>query len=686
MRVVVSAPPWVWLAGLVALSALVRFLLARRVAAPWIMVDELIYSELAKSFAASGELFIREEPFARYGPVYPLLLSPAYRAFAAIPDVYTAAKAINAVVMSLAALPTYVLARRLLTPALSLAAALLAVAVPSMAYTGTLMTENVAYPLVVAAVLALVLTLERPTLPRALALLALCALAFLTRAQALALLPGVVAAPMLLALFRRRLREVLAYAPLYAAIAAATLVVASVQLARGRAVTDVLGAYSFVSDLEYPPGEVAKWLVYHIAALDLYVGILPFAALLLLLARPDRLRGREQAFLAAAVSVSAAFIFEVAAFAASLPWVHRVAERSMFYVAPLFVVALLLWIQRGLPRPRLVASASALVAAGLPGVLPYASLLNPNVSSDTLVLVPWLRLREDLLSAGQVRVVVLVAALAAVALFLRVPVRLAALVPIALVAYFVLVLVAVENQFRAQGSAALAAVAGRGDPDWLDRAIGRDQASAVVWSNRTRALGVWDTEFFNRSAGRVYDLAAAMPGRLPEERAGIGASGLLRDHLGRLVFGPFALADRSVLLAGRPVARAASGEFTLYRVDGPVRIAAVVTGRYPNELWFRPRATYTRFGCRGGMLTLGIESEPTVFPAGQTVTATGDGHASIRIARGEARALRIPLRARDGRCRVTLVSRPSSLREGVVALPGPRRLGMRVTLLAWDPA
>ena len=52
--------------------------------------------------------------------------------------------------MSLAAVPAYFLARRVLAAGLSLVAALLAVAVPSMLYTGTMMTENAFYPLFLA--------------------------------------------------------------------------------------------------------------------------------------------------------------------------------------------------------------------------------------------------------------------------------------------------------------------------------------------------------------------------------------------------------------------------------------------------------------------------------------------------------------------------------------------------------
>ena len=102
-------------------------------------------------------------PSHGYGFVYPVVIAPAYRLFSSVPDAYAAVKAINAVVMSLAAVPAYFLARRVLRPGLALVVAALTVAVPSMLYTGTVMTENVFYPLFLLAALALVTTLERPT-------------------------------------------------------------------------------------------------------------------------------------------------------------------------------------------------------------------------------------------------------------------------------------------------------------------------------------------------------------------------------------------------------------------------------------------------------------------------------------------------------------------------------------------
>ena len=163
------------------------------------MVDELIYSELAKSLADSGRFLVRGEATAAYGIVYPALIAPAWALFESVPQAYAAAKAINALVMSLAAVPAYFLARRVLAEPLALVAAALTVAVPSMVYTATLMTENAFYPLFLCAALAMVLWLERPTPLRTAIVLGVCLVAYLTRQQAVALLPALLTAPLLVA-------------------------------------------------------------------------------------------------------------------------------------------------------------------------------------------------------------------------------------------------------------------------------------------------------------------------------------------------------------------------------------------------------------------------------------------------------------------------------------------------------
>ena len=188
---------WVWVGLLVVLSACVRYALARRIVAPWIMVDELIYSELAKSFAGTGHFLLRGASTGAYGFVYPALLSPAWALFHAVPQAYAAAKAINSVVVSLAAIPAYLLARRVCSRPYAFAAAVLAMSVPTLLFSGMLMTENVFYPAFLLAALAMVVWLERPDLTRTLLLVGAFLLAYLTRAQAVAFLPAMATAPFL---------------------------------------------------------------------------------------------------------------------------------------------------------------------------------------------------------------------------------------------------------------------------------------------------------------------------------------------------------------------------------------------------------------------------------------------------------------------------------------------------------
>jgi 4-amino-4-deoxy-L-arabinose transferase-like glycosyltransferase len=217
------------------------------------MVDELIWSEVARGLADAREPLLRDQPDPGYSILYPLLISPVYALFESLPDAYAGVKALNAVVMSLAAVPAYFLARRVLRDGLALLAALLSVALPSLAYTGTVMTESVFYPLFLVVVLVLILVLERPTPGRVVLLFALLALAFATRVQAVALLPAIVLAPLLLAVFERRgiKATVSRFRWLYGIAASLAVAAVVVQLVTGRSPQELLGAYSPVDETGY---------------------------------------------------------------------------------------------------------------------------------------------------------------------------------------------------------------------------------------------------------------------------------------------------------------------------------------------------------------------------------------------------------------------------------------------------
>ena len=149
---VVGAPA-TWLVLFVGLSTFVRAWIGLRVPSPWILPDEVVYSELAKSIAEGGRPAIREIPSFGWGEVYPTLIAPAWALFDDPVRAYHAALGINALLMSLAAIPAYFLARMFVTRKSSILVAAMTVLVPSMAYTGVVMTENACYPIFLLALL-----------------------------------------------------------------------------------------------------------------------------------------------------------------------------------------------------------------------------------------------------------------------------------------------------------------------------------------------------------------------------------------------------------------------------------------------------------------------------------------------------------------------------------------------------
>jgi hypothetical protein len=568
---VAAVPTWAWLTGIVVLAAASLYVIGRQIVAPWILTDELIYSSLSRSFAATGEFLIRGEHYRHIGPVYPVLISPAYAIFDSIPHAYAAIKVINAVLMALTAVPAYFLGRRVLSTRFALIGALLAVAIPSILYSGTVMTENAFYPVFVATALAFVLALERPTIQRTLVLFALCVLAFFVRAQAIVLLPAIVTAPFLMAAFRRKLRTLREYWPLFALVAVLVVPALLVQVARGRPLSGLFGRYSFVGHLHYSVWPVLKWFVYHLAELDLYAGVLPFAALVLMIVTARRLTPAGQALVAGTAALTVWLALEVGAFVAAQPWLDRIQDRNTFFVVPLLLIVLLMWIERGLQRPRPAVVIAVVVACALPAVLPLESLLRTAVVSDALGLIPWWEMVTSGSSVAVVRTTVILACVVAGLLFLLVPRRYGLALPVLLFLYFVCSGVFAGRQFQGFSVGSIrAAVVGTAD-DWIDGAVPKGTTVPIIWSGKANPIGIWEDEFFNRRTGPVYAIDGRMPGDLPEITATVGPDGRVLVA-GKPVTTRYVLSDRAALVAGHSVASELLGGFTLWRVDGPLRL------------------------------------------------------------------------------------------------------------------
>jgi hypothetical protein len=668
-----AVPAWGWLAALVACSTLVRFLFARHMVGPWIMIDEIVYSELAKSFAATGHFAIREAPTSGYGIVYPILISPAYALFRAIPAVYTAIKVINSFLMSLAAVPAYLLARRAVSSRGALVVAVLTVAVPSTFYAGTVMTENGFYPIFLFVAWALVVALERPRLVSVLVFLALVAVAYETRAQAVAILPAALTAPVVMAALARRPRLVLEHRLLYAIVAGGALLVVAAEAVRGRSPRSLLGAYAAATSSTYTVGSTARWFLWHLSELTLYVGFVPFLAVVLLCVRGPSLAAAERAVVAATVCLVAWLGVEVAAFA-SQPSVVRIEERNLFYVAPLLFTCLVLWIERGLPRPRIALAAGAIAVVALAAAVPYQRFLDTSATSDTFgVLALWSLALKLSIHAEDVRWVV--AGLAAVFCLVAalLPRRLWPVLPALVFALYLVAAQPIDARTKKASIGAVFQGITRPDRDWITAIIGsRDPTRvSVVWTGRTDRLTVNENEFFNRAVGTIYTTNGPVPGGLAQTPITLDRADGRFTAAGRPVAVADLLSDTSEPWAGRLIGADPKKALVLLRVDGPLRLRYLTDGIY-DDSWSGAHALYRGFDCGGGTLSVLLGSDPKLYADDQHVSASVAGSVVARIAVPPARTvvMRVPL---HGACVVHF-----TVARTKVPGPGDRRhLGVR---------
>lgn len=577
-----TVPTAAWLGAIVGVSAVLRFALAASTPGPVVFPDEIVYSELAKGIASSGDFLVRDTAYAAwtYGPLYVVLIAPAYW-IASLPDAYLVAKAIGAVVMSLAAIPAYFLARRLLDRHLALNAAALTLLIPAVAQSSRLMTETLFLPVFLTAVLACVRCLERPTRARQLAVLGVFALAVMTRAEGVVLVPAFATAAALLTWIELReggevrLRALLgglgAFRIVWAGLAICVLTALGLTAARGAYPTSLLGAHEVLLE-RLRPLEAPKWILYHVAGLDVAVGVLPALAFLLL-ARSVMFGAEHPAarpFFVVAVSVAAWLVMVIGLYATQ-PHAPAFRERYLFYLEPLLLMAMLAWLRAGRARVDRLTTALVGTVAALPLTLYLGSLFGHVYEAPGLVL--WVSLRNAVGDGA------LLAGLGAVAagstyVLLRRPTR-SGVLTAAVVLYVVASSLAASAAFRADSRGALAAGIGKGEPTWIDQAVGPEASVAVIWSGRKeqwdRYRVVWMNEFFNRSVRRIYHLDE-VPLELAETRV-------------RVRHGSFVLADGTPLdaeyvlsdgpaIAGRRVAAQPEVGLVLYRVGGMVRLAS----------------------------------------------------------------------------------------------------------------
>jgi hypothetical protein len=582
-------------------------------------------------------------------------------------------KAINSLLMSLAAVPAYLLARRVVSQRGALVVAVLTVAVPSTFYAGTVMTENAFYPIFLLAALALVAALDRPRLGNVLLFLVALGVAYETRAQAVAILPAALTAPLVAAALGRSPREALRQRTLYAVAAGVGVLAVLFEVARGRSIRSLLGAYAAATHSTYTVGDVAKWLLWHLSELDLYVGFVPLLALVLLCARGARLEPAERHVVAATISLVGWLALEVAAFA-SQPSVVRIEERNLFYVAPLLFTCLVLWLERGLERPRLPLVLGGAAVVALAAAVPYERFIDTSATSDTFgVLALWSLAEWTNVHAEDIRWLVAWGAAVLVVCAAFATRRWALALPAAIFLLYAGAANPVDTRTQRASIGAVFQGITRPDRDWISAIVGTSDPTrvAVVWTGATDRLTVNENEFFNRAVGAVYTTNGAVPGGLAQTPIELdrstGRYGAVRVR--------DLLTDTTIPFAGTKIGADEKKGLLLLRVDGPLRVRYVTSGIYADS-WSGAVATYRRFTCNGGTLRVTLGSDPHLFRSPQLVTATVGGR-TTRVSVSPART--VTMRISLGNACVV------RFRVARTKMPGPsdrRRLGVRFVSFA----
>jgi hypothetical protein len=554
---------------------------AQLVSTPRVHPDEHIYGQAGASLAEGNGLTIRGEEYG-LGPVYPVILATALTFGGDRETGYHLSKVANGILFALAAIPIYLVARRLLRPWWSVGVAAFSVAIPSSMYASVVMTESVSYLVYSLAVYAIVLALERPTLLRQATVLTAVALAYATRAQFAVLFGAFVASlAVVWALaperepLRARLRRLWFTLGAVAFGGVAVLVRA---VATG---SSPLGDYG-VLFRGYDPLAIARWGAYHLADLEIYLAVIPLAVSPIVVAMLWR-RGREgstraAAFLAAFLLINGGMLFVTAAFASTEFGFDRLHDRNIFYLAPLWLIVLAIWLADGLPRPLVATAVGAALSIALPLFLPFRHIAG-DVGVDVVPSALWARLREILdgeepLSGRRaLAAVVVLLVVAAVALPRRFRWALPAVV---LLSFAVTSVLAWERLIDAPENGVFAD--GRARP-WVDDGLPEGAsvtklylvtsecpASALAWHS------LYLTEFFNEKVDRAAYIGESVPDGLPIQRVDVAADGRLLTASSDTLAPEYVYTQPGIELAGEQVAAGTAADMVLWKVDAPLRI------------------------------------------------------------------------------------------------------------------
>ena len=654
--------------GLLALLSLLFWEAAIR-RTPTVFSDELEWAQLSRAISATGHAARRGESI-QFKSLYAFLIAPCWWIHSTS-AAYTAAKYLNTIVMALAAIPTFLLARTMVSTRAATVAALAALCTTAFYYASFLLPEVLAYPTV-----------------------ALCAWVSIR-----ALAGGGrrwIGAAIVLDLLATQVRSELVALPAAFAIAGMVLWVAGPQgqrIRRDWSRFDYVGsvlllagslivlnrlfsphAHEWATVTQLWQGRLWSLGMEAASALAIGLGLLPVVGGLAALWIPER---RSDPAWRAFAAFSGAAIITVWTYTAvkaaylSTVFATRVEERNLIYLGPLLIVGTVVWLgsrRTWLPGTLLALAFTSWLVLYYGYQLDYPYFEAPGYGVAVMANRAWHwdqpAIRLALAAACFVALAVVLVSWAE-----RVPARIKSAV-LLLAGAMTLTWMLAGEITSSRGSAVQSKTYADhlSKPfDWIDRVtsqkgttfIGQDISSG-------QALGVNLLEFWNRSVKHVWSLDGSAPGPGPTLTPD------LRDRYGTLSHDPglpYVVATDRVNLIG-PVIASRPG-LTLRRIERhPWRLHEASYG-VSDDGWIsgtsdRPiaDATYAYFGPETSPGTLSIY----VSRAGFCSKAAPPTHVTLRVG---------PLALDEQRA--PTVAHPTRVERFLLPNCGTRRVRLTVT-------
>jgi hypothetical protein len=586
-RLTPGAARFILAVAYLCLASLYAWQAAKRVS-PTIFSDEIEFTQISRGIAKNGVPSRLGEP-SGFETLYTYLVAPAW--WLDPKAAWEAAKLIGVLVMTAAIFPAYGLARFVVSRPWALAAAIMAVAAPPLAYAPYLLDEPLAYPVSTAALWAITAAIAKPTRRRLALAGAICLVAPFVRGE-LAVLLAVFAAGLFVLLWRtQRFTSWRATWTTGDWIGAAMLVV-GVALAFSAVAGHRSDAWYVATGFQ--KHRLLDYGTWSLAAMTIGLGVLPVVATIAaFLSRRVRETAEGRAFVVVGVAAVAGFATYAAVKGTFLSTVfsNLIVERNVIYLVPVALAATAAVLARGTATlPALAAGLAVALALIWNAELrldqyPYfeapslaiGALANRNFSWDP----------ADVERALVIVALVSVAILAARTLVRS---RTTGLVVAVVAACAVTTWTLTTEIYAARGLNLFAERLYGSTPrpvDWVDRATG-GEPTLYIGQQINDVNPIFLLEFWNYSIDKVWSLDGTAP--VPSLSPDLGApDGSLSPDPGV----NWVVTGNGVEVVGERVGEPHGG-MTLFHVKPPVRFRYAQNG-VSTDGWMGAHASFSQY-------------------------------------------------------------------------------------------